>query len=102
VVIRSSSLGPFLFSASGFGDMRTTFGETTVGDPLSNDDDDLDVDISTNLAPRETFESAELARDSFDDDEKGSGGLISAFVGVSDDARTAFVSDASSEVWKKC
>jgi len=98
VVIRSSSLGPFLFSASGFGDMRTTLGETTVGDPLSNDD--LDVDISTNLAPRETFESAELARDSFDDDEKGSGGLISAFVGVSDDARTAFVSDASSEVWK--
>ena len=96
MVIRSSSLGPVLFSASGFGDMRTTLGETTVGDPPSNDVD-FDVDIWTNLAPRETFESAELARASFDDDENGSGGLISGFVGVSNNEGTADVADKSSK-----
>lgn len=82
VVNRSSSLGSVRCSASGFGDISTIDGDMT--DVVGDDVEDLAFDISTNRAPRDILESVdvELCRESFED-ENGSGGLISGFVGVS-------------------
>jgi hypothetical protein len=81
VVSRSVSHGPVvLISASGLGDMRTTDGDVTDGEEPSND---FALDISRNRAPRETEESTEAGRDILVP-EKGNGGLIKGFVGVTE------------------
>ena len=84
VVRRSASHGPvLLISASGLGDMRTTDGDVTDGEPASNDVD-FAFDISRNRAPRETEERTEPDRDILPVAEKGNGGLINGFVGVTE------------------
>ena len=73
--MRSVSFGPVvLLSASGLGDIRTTDGDVTTGEPPSTEVD-LALDISNNRSPRDaTLESTEAGRDICG--EKGSGGLI--------------------------
>ena len=92
VVSRSASHGPVvLISASGLGDIRTTDGDVTDGEPPSNDVD-FAFDISRKRAPRETDErTEEPARDIFEP-EKGNGGLINGFVGVTAILATTTVS----------